>query len=148
MRNHWVLCGSFFKAHGQNVPWGKEFVQVQCVDPAPESGKLLHQDGQCPIDRLRLIDQHGGVCRPVKAAAEFFLQPEQFCIVVGCYEQNISPGKNADVIERDLKGSSLCGKLLQQRCQFVLFVCGKSPQRDVLWSRHHNPPIHTVRCWP
>ena len=77
MRNQWVSCGSFFKAHGQNVPWWKEFVQVQRIDPAPESGKILRQEGQCPIDRLRLIDQHGGVCRPVKAVAEFFLQPEQ-----------------------------------------------------------------------
>ena len=115
MRDPWPSCGSFFRAHGQNVPCWKKLIQVQRIHPALESRKILHQDGQCPIDGFRLIDQHGGVRRPVKAVAEILLQLEQLCVVVGSDEQNRSPGKNADVIAR-----------------------------DVFRSRHHSPPLHTV----
>ena len=79
--------------HGQNMPGGPEFIQVQAGDLAIERSKFPNHQRQSLLNVLRLVNEHGGMGCPVEAGAELFFQRNQIRILVRCDEQHLTAGK-------------------------------------------------------
>jgi hypothetical protein len=82
--------------HGQNMPCGPEFVQMQAGYFAGEGEKFLHDQRQCLLNVLRLVNKHSGVLGDILSVLsrqtydiELFLNAGKVyfrIVIIACHE--------------------------------------------------------------